>query len=1220
MGDTMNTITGKVNAVPSNLGIPNLIVVVYDVDPDGKPEEIIRDLPAFAGPQRRGARAAVATPRNELGILGDRIGSVLTGPDGSFSLSYEDSEYQIRNPTEKRPDLFLMVFVPEQSGKSIRDLLLFFSPEIRQNAGRNEAYFIAIEEARLKEKGVPLPEPRETNTGLRIAAYQRRIEATARFDDAVVAVQRQKIAARQEGLKALKTDFQKILVAATPPAENFTTFVADGERVADKLPGHVAKETGRVNNTLARHAERRKGVEVTFVLSADDKAELGINTTSDDSITLDADQLKGILSRLNAAGANNLVITSDNPIVKYCLKESDETTSASQKLDAIVPPPSPDPAVPIADDEPMTSEDIAPFVHRVLTELRLKLTTTGAPRVRSDATTVDASVDKFSLKKGPAELPSLFDFQVLQVAFGHLWQQLVDEAPAELAAEATSLAQERGYRLDFSRALASRGLLTTFHGLSKAYSTPPQAVVASFDISYEEWNALDPALQNKLEDICDAIEKANAGLIFDPDGSVTSTILGRVTTPPGFHRVSPYMAEQFLQKLREQGELIIDYIRCNNGRSLHKILADLDAALKSNYLFTIFGADPSARAVNFGLLNTYRQKWEPTAYQVGDLVKSIPLAPKEEKKYALKTTFNRKRSEKEARKNNSSIHQEQNTTSRAEQEIVSKAQTKTDFKLSAEANYSKWKVASSLGFDSAKESQQSKKDFREAVLKATQEFKEERSVEIDTEETYSSESTESGTISNPNDELAVTYLFYELQKRFKVSEQLYRIMPTVLIAQDVPAPHEITEAWIIAHDWILNRALLDDSFRPALQYIAQKNVGDDYGIRELRKNLRTQRQLVASLKLELSTLRKESDNRYVALEAAIDKRIGEESDRNTDNFWNNVGEFFGGDKEDPEGAKSREMAAKDAHEYAVEKAEKAVAALQREVNTLHQLTAEYNNAMRDHLDRKTMVARLKTHIKNNIIYYMQTIWSLEPPDQRFMRLLNTEVPFLEFEEITCELEQKPADDLFAEFRDGENQETLHRAFLRATLRTGEPRPLVEVADLDTPLGYLGNYIVFPLKQHNALTELMAMPYVDAAFGAMDPDQLSNVSLEDYARYVCCLEAKLPKEKFEALVPTLKAWLKLLLSDPLRNGDEIILPTNSLYIEVLTSANTLLEDFKLEHREWDVYKVQEEVRMQALENLRYAKRILLNELEDPNIEKRISVQGLPAVNGIHVGDD
>ena len=32
------------------------------------------------------------------------------------------------------------------------------------------------------------------------------------------------------------------------------------------------------------------------------------------------------------------------------------------------------------------------------------------------------------------------------------------------------------------------------------------------------------------------------------------------------------------------------------------------------------------------------------------------------------------------------------------------------------------------------------------------------------------------------------------------------------------------------------------------------------------------------------------------------------------------------------------------------------------------------------------------HVKENILYYMQAIWSHEPPDQRFFRLYNIDVP------------------------------------------------------------------------------------------------------------------------------------------------------------------------------------------------------------------------------------
>ena len=38
------------------------------------------------------------------------------------------------------------------------------------------------------------------------------------------------------------------------------------------------------------------------------------------------------------------------------------------------------------------------------------------------------------------------------------------------------------------------------------------------------------------------------------------------------------------------------------------------------------------------------------------------------------------------------------------------------------------------------------------------------------------------------------------------------------------------------------------------------------------------------------------------------------------------------------------------------------------------------------------IDRLRVHVKENILYYMQAIWRQEPPDQRFFRLYNIDVP------------------------------------------------------------------------------------------------------------------------------------------------------------------------------------------------------------------------------------
>jgi hypothetical protein len=135
---------------------------------------------------------------------------------------------------------------------------------------------------------------------------------------------------------------------------------------------------------------------------------------------------------------------------------------------------------------------------------------------------------------------------------------------------------------------------------------------------------------------------------------------------------------------------------------------------------------------------------------------------------------------------------------------------------------------------------------------------------------------------------------------------------------------------------------------------------------------------------------------------------------------------------------------------------------------------------------------------------------------------------------------------------------------------------------------------------------MAAPYVDSAFGAMDPDEMANLNLDQFSKYVCCLHEQLPAEEFEALREPLRDWLEKLMAAPLRNGDEVVVPTGSLFIQSLVDKNPILEDFKLKHRELDVYKVQEEVRKAALENVRLAARLVNHERGDPDIEKKIVV--------------
>ena len=151
------------------------------------------------------------------------------------------------------------------------------------------------------------------------------------------------------------------------------------------------------------------------------------------------------------------------------------------------------------------------------------------------------------------------------------------------------------------------------------------------------------------------------------------------------------------------------------------------------------------------------------------------------------------------------------------------------------------------------QSENVKKKFHESVLKSAQEYRQQHRTEIDTTDSEETEATGFQEMQNPNDELTVTYLLYELQRTYRISERIHKLTPVILVANDVPAPHEIDDAWLVEHDWILRRVILDDSFRPALRYLTESFVGAETNIRILESNALAQSQLVDALRQQIQT-------------------------------------------------------------------------------------------------------------------------------------------------------------------------------------------------------------------------------------------------------------------------------------------------------------------------------------------------------------------------------
>ncbi|MCX6631495.1 MAG: hypothetical protein NTW28_28110 [Candidatus Solibacter sp.] len=672
---------------------------------------------------------------------------------------------------------------------------------------------------------------------------------------------------------------------------------------------------------------------------------------------------------------------------------------------------------------------------------------------------------------------------------------------------------------------------------------------------------------------------------------------------------------------REMGERILSYGRAKLASSvddltrLSRLVRDLENRLKEPYTFTVYAANRQEHSVNFGLLITYRQMWNPLNYQAGRLVKTVPLLPNEHRKFAKKTKVTKSRAEKEVENSLRVRKDESAETSRAESEIIRKARSNTNFNLTAQGSFNIGIASgdSTTSFDTQAEtsSDETKKDFREAVLKASEEYKQERTVEVNTSLSEDTEAEESGEISNPNDEIPVTFLFYELQRRYLVSQRIHGVTPVILVAQEFPNPADIDDDWLLTHDWIIRRVILDDSFLPALSYLSTRIAGDEVALVELRKNVEDQRTLVKALQEQLVQIREQVGRRYTAMERAIDKRIGIIEEGGSEGALEKIGEFFVGDSDQsPEAAQARQDAARDAWERAARDARDLRAKIEREVTALNALTESYTKSLSDHLNRKTQIARLRVHVKQNIFYYMQAIWSHEPPDQRFFRLHKVRVPLFQAQSKSYRLSLEP--------RKGHLSGLPHRGEPTYHLDIGiEIKPpnlgqqgtdyitLAEAADLDTLLGFKGNYMIFPLKRPNPLTDFMMAPYRNDVLGLQDPDEFGNWTLDEFAKYVCCLNKRWP-EKFEAVREELKAQYERLASDPRSVPDEVVVPTGSLFIEALPGAHPILEDFKLAHRAIDVKKVQAEVRKAELENVRLAARLVAAEYDDPDIDRRIVI--------------
>jgi hypothetical protein len=1275
-------------------------------EPSGSPTGPQPVCPSHSGPSPR-ASGRVILSGSDRGIRGltveavhverstsQRLGSTLSGSDGSFTIGLPSPE--VSGPAASAGsrggwNLQLMVLGAERRGMSRRRRLLF-STEIRRRAGIREEFLIELSERALRAAGIP---PSATRTAVEAHAEAVRSAFTRSEESRVVAdrvlegqlkaVSNQRNALREEIVQRLRAEFSGV----SERERNSDRFAATDDLIERVHVDAVIKD---VQTLTAPRRGRRPAITRRSRITLTEAQRVELLGRRGGPQRLSEAQIERVVrASLDKPASISRRGLADDPCrprteAERCLDDSTTVqTNGSQ--------PSPSTNQPGTNVSFNQSAYVARLMDRQTSpEDPISFGADGAQLEEPlTAGGVSAVINGLNFSPGPADVPAFYDFHDIQIAFEPVWQEALDgQYLNDVESVYDRVVESAGSPAltVIQSALAApspQGFFRTFVDsiLRVAVAdetTVPFSVASSVVVSLEEWRALPGTLRVELQTLGDRMvelrELARQALNPEIDpwwqelAERLPDVLGvadiiRVSNTP---KVIAYRSQ--IQLLRADAERLVAHARRillerearGHFAPTHEIIERLRRQRGSTYPFRYFAASRVSRSVNFGLMVTYRQQWTPISYQAGELVSTIPMGPREIRRFSKRTVIRTKRVQQEIESNLTSRRGESEERSRAEAEIVARATAKTNFSLSNSGTLTfagegpisgSATATTTFTRDAERHSEAVKKEFREAILKSAEEYKNERKIEVTTEATSESEVTESGEIQNPNDEIPVTFLFYELQRRFRVSEKLHRLQSVVFVAQEMPPPSAIDASWLIRHDWILNRVLLDDSFRPALTYVATTLVSEETVLRAMREALFRQRKLVEELKEDVAERRVLEGLRYAALQRQIERTAS--SAGSGGGFLSGLGDLVsgvpvigdvveggidlltGGGDTPSEAARIREGASRDAYDRERQAQEEFASRLMNAISTLEGMQRAYSERLGEHLRQLTQVERLATHVVQNVMHYMQAIWSYEPNDQRFLRLRNVPVPIFHKDKGVPHAVINPAAVVVPSDVPAVSARTFEVVVDPTVIvppqrpEELETLPLSEVADINGPLGYIGNYMIFPMYESNPITDFMMNPYVvlaEGQYGVSDPDPLGNVTLEEFADYVCCLRDYFAQQAasssnrprgskrrgpaalstWASMQPVLRDTLRRLLQLSLRNNDEIIVPTNALYIEALPGAHSVMEKFKNLHRQIDVKTAQEELRRQAIDNVRRAQRILDDELEDPDIEAKYVFEG------------
>ena len=244
-----------------------------------------------------------------------------------------------------------------------------------------------------------------------------------------------------------------------------------------------------------------------------------------------------------------------------------------------------------------------------------------------------------------------------------------------------------------------------------------------------------------------------------------------------------------------------------------------EAASEETYPFT----PTPANTVNLGIQLIYEQRWDPQGHQPGEVVRTVTLGPRQSEQVVVRRESRLSRSTTSEVSTEVETTTESSNSTRNSSDVVQEASSKLGWHAEASASASFGFGSASLtagaAGEEAESSKETKSELNEAMQQSSARLRRTSRVTSAFEEEVRNEEVTTSELVNPNDGVAVTYLYSRLQMRYEVRTRLAKVRLCVFMAEPLPLPDQIDADWIRRHEWILSPVLLDGGLAQDLERV-----------------------------------------------------------------------------------------------------------------------------------------------------------------------------------------------------------------------------------------------------------------------------------------------------------------------------------------------------------------------------------------------------------------